>query len=199
MRECNSWMRDAFDYILLEKSSSALFWTVMTWGSRGWSWLSCWWGSSCPSSPPLGCNSQERTVFPRQLRADQAFPAIKKGNSCKWWEHSDRWKLSNDEKHQNNNQKASCSVHIPLCSYYIYGFVGLNFFLVLKISSQPAEHWQNDQVVQHLPPTPHLVHGMDKAASKHSQDYTGEQLQQEAVEPHVQAEQQVTPFKVFKL
>ena len=82
MRECNSWMRDAFDYILLEKSSSALFWTVMTWGSRGWSWLSCWWGSSCPSSPPLGCNSQERTVFLRQLRADQAFPEMEKSKNC---------------------------------------------------------------------------------------------------------------------
>ena len=40
---------------------------------------------------------------------------------------------------------------------------------------------------------------MDKTGSEHGQDYTGEELQEEAVEPHVEAEQEVTAIKVRKL
>ena len=40
---------------------------------------------------------------------------------------------------------------------------------------------------------------MDKTGSEHGQDYTGEELQEEAVEPHVEAEQEVTAIKVCKL
>ena len=40
---------------------------------------------------------------------------------------------------------------------------------------------------------------MDKTAGEHGQDYTGEELQEEAVEPHVEAEENVAAVKVCKL
>jgi hypothetical protein len=45
----------------------------------------------------------------------------------------------------------------------------------------------------------HLVHGVDETGSKDSQDNTRQQLQEEAIEPHVQDEQQATPIKFRKL
>ena len=36
--------------------------------------MSCWSGWPCPSSPPWDCNTQGKTVFPKQLRADQGYP-----------------------------------------------------------------------------------------------------------------------------
>ena len=59
---------------------------------------------------------------------------------------------------------------------------------MLEISSQPEEYEQHDELVLFLLSIVHLVHGVDKAACEHSQDHTGQQFQQEAVEPHVQAE-----------
>ena len=51
----------------------------------------------------------------------------------------------------------------------------------------------------HLLLSPHLVHGVDEPPCEHSQDHAGQQLEQEAVEPHVEAEQELTHLRIFKL
>ena len=40
---------------------------------------------------------------------------------------------------------------------------------------------------------------MDESDSEHSEDNTGDKLEEEAVEPHVEAEQKVTSIKVGNL
>ena len=59
---------------------------------------------------------------------------------------------------------------------------------MLEISSQPEEYEQHDELELFLLSIVHLVHGVDKAACENRQDQAWQQLQQEAVEPHVQAE-----------
>ena len=59
---------------------------------------------------------------------------------------------------------------------------------MLVISSQPEDYEQHDELVLLLLSIVHLVHGVDKAACESRQDHAWQQLQQEAVEPHVQAE-----------
>ena len=46
---------------------------------------------------------------------------------------------------------------------------------------------------------PHLVHGAYETGSQDSQGHTGYQLEEEAVEQHVEAEQKVTPIKTWNL